>query len=69
MDTFKQDGFEFARLSCSYYITESGHTIIQDMVYLMRRDENRQWKIYGWDQAENVNVGTESQEGEQSGAE
>lgn len=69
VDTFKQDGFEFARLSCSYYISESGHTFIQDMIYLMRRDENRQWKIYGWDRAENVSVGTESQDGEQDGAE
>ncbi len=62
VDTFKQDGYEFARLNCTYYITESGHTIPQEVVYLMRRDENRQWKIYGWDKAENVSVGSESQE-------
>lgn len=61
VDTFKQDGFEFARINCTYYLTEDGHTFIQDMVYLMRRDENRQWKIYGWDRKvdENASTGTQ----------
>ena len=43
--------------------------VSQDVIYLLRRDENRQWKIYGWDRAQNVNMGMESQEGGQSGAE
>ena len=61
VETFKKDGYEFARISCTYYVTEKGGSGYQDTVFLMRRDENRQWKIYGWDKAANVNMGTETQ--------
>lgn len=60
VETFKEDGFEFARISSTYYVSDKGHTSYQDMVYLLRRDDNRQWKIYGWDRAVNVNMGTDA---------
>ena len=69
VENFKQDGFEFARISCTYYVTEKGSSGYQDTVYLMRRDENRQWKIYGWDRASNVNMGTETQGSVEGGTE
>ena len=56
VDTFTEDGSEFARIYCSYSILEKGKSTYSTMVYLLRRDENRRWKIYGWDLAENVNV-------------
>lgn len=49
VDTFQEDGYEFARLNCSYNIIDEGITKQVDVVYLLRRDENRLWKIYGWD--------------------
>lgn len=55
VDTFSQDGYEFARIHCGYTVTEKGKSYTEGRVYLLRRDEQRQWKIYGWDAAKNVN--------------
>lgn len=53
---FEEDGFEFARLYCTY--TLSNGTVKQQIeeVFLLRKDENKRWKIYGWDLAENVSI-------------
>lgn len=59
VDFFSQDGYEFARIHCGYNIMESGVNNAVKMVYLLRRDEDRKWKIYGWDLAENVNLTNE----------
>ncbi len=56
VDFFTEDGFEFARIHCGYNIMEGGVSNSVKMVYLLRRDEDRKWKIYGWDLAENVNL-------------
>ena len=55
-DYFQEDGYDFARLNCTYYFMEAGVTKAVDIVYLLRRDENRLWKIYGWENAQNVHV-------------
>ncbi len=54
VDTFTEDGYEFARIQCSYTVLENGQSNPTSAVYLLRRDENRRWKIYGWDLAQNV---------------
>lgn len=60
VDTFQEDGYEFARLTCSYNIIDEGVTKQMGKVYLLRRDENRLWKIYGWDYVkENTENNTE----------
>lgn len=55
VDTFTDDGYEFARIQCSYTMIEGGKSKQTSTIYLLRRDENRRWKIYGWDLAQNVN--------------
>ncbi len=55
VDTFTDDGYEFARIHCMYTVLDGGQSNLVDMVYLLRRDEGRRWKIYGWDLAQNVN--------------
>lgn len=55
VDTFKQDGYDFARIHCVYTVLDGGQSNLVDMVYLLRKDEGRRWKIYGWDLAANVN--------------
>lgn len=58
VDYFSEDGYDFARLYCGYTIKENnGQTLGEGRIYLLRKDENRQWKIYGWDSDDNVNVG------------
>ena len=49
VDFFSQDGFDFARIYCGYVVKEStGQSVMEGRVYLLRRDEERHWKIYGW---------------------
>ncbi len=55
VDSFSEDGYEFARIQCNYTILDKGKSTLSSTVYLLRRDENRHWKIYGWDWAKNVN--------------
>lgn len=55
VDTFSEDGYEFARIHCGYTVSEKGQSYREGRVYLLRRDEQRRWKIYGWDVAKNVN--------------
>lgn len=58
VDFFSDDGYEFARIYCGYTV-KAGNTqaISEGRVYLLRRDANRHWKIYGWDSDDNVHVG------------
>ena len=55
VDFFEDDGYEFARLYCGYNLREGSVTKQARQIFLLRRDENRRWKIYGWDSADNVN--------------
>lgn len=55
VDFFEEDGFEFARIYCGYHVTEGSTTKQVRQIFLLRRDGDRRWKIYGWDLADNVN--------------
>lgn len=55
VDAFQEDGYDFARIQCTYSLIEDGQSSMSSTIYLLRRDENRRWKIYGWDLAKNVN--------------
>jgi len=56
VDYFEEDGYEWARIYCTFYIQEGKNSKTANQIFLLRKDENKQWKIYGWDLAENVNV-------------
>lgn len=53
--TFEEDGYEFARIMCGYNIMEGDKNHPSNQVYLLRRDENKLWKIYGWEPQEVYN--------------
>lgn len=55
VDFFEDDGYEFARIYCGYNVTDGSGTRQVRQIFLLRRDESRRWKIYGWDMADNVN--------------
>lgn len=55
VDYYTVDGYSFARISCGYTMTEKGKKSSTVMVYLLRRDDNRRWKIYGWKTADQLN--------------
>lgn len=45
------DGDSFARILCGYNIKEDTTNYPLKQVYLLRRDEEKHWKIYGWEDA------------------
>ena len=57
VDEFTQDGFKFAKIRCGYTILQGRESSSTVQVYLLRRDGDGHWKIYGWDLAENVGNG------------
>jgi len=57
VDYFEEDGYSFARICCGYTILQGKESIPSMTVYLLRKDDKGHWRIYGWDLAENVNVG------------
>ncbi len=57
VDYFEDDGYSFARISCGYTVLQGKESKATMQIYLLRKDEDGHWKIYGWDLAENVNVG------------
>lgn len=59
VDMFEQDGYSFAKIMCAYNIMQDGQTHPSDQVYLLRKNADRQWKIYGWEAAENLETQTE----------
>lgn len=62
VDYYTADGYSFARISCGYGMTENGKKTSTMLVYLLRRDENRKWKIYGWETADKLNDRLEQSE-------
>ena len=48
---FSEDGYDFARLYCTYYIRSGTATQPLEEQFLLRIDEQGHWKIYGWDEA------------------
>lgn len=56
VEEFTDDGYEFARIRCGYSFTQGKTSDSTVEVYLLRKDEKKHWKIYGWDLAENVYV-------------
>lgn len=56
VDRFTEDGFEFARLRCRYNVNEKGTSGQIEVTYLLRRDGNKRWKIYGWERTDNIEL-------------
>lgn len=51
VDYFDEDGFSFARIMCTYNVMEGEVSHPTKLVYLLRKDDEKQWKIYGWEDA------------------
>lgn len=59
VDIFEKDGYSFAKIMCGYNIMQAGKNYPTSQMYLLRKDENKQWKIYGWEDVENLKDQTE----------
>lgn len=56
VDYFFDDGYDFARLHCYYTLSNGTSKQTVKLVYLLRKDSNGHWRIYGWDSAKNVTL-------------
>ena len=56
VDYYTRDGYSVARLLCTYNVNENGTSETQRIVYLLRKDSEKRWKIYGWDFEANVDL-------------
>lgn len=56
VEEFSQDGFDFARLYCTYNLTSGSAKQPVEEVYLLRKDEDGHWRIFGWDLVENMTL-------------
>lgn len=49
VDYFEEDGYEFARLYGTFYMQVDKSMRSLDETFLLRKDEEGHWKIYGWE--------------------
>lgn len=56
VDFFSEDGYEWARIYCTFYVRDGKSSNPVNEIFLLRKDEEGRWKIYGWDLAENVKI-------------
>lgn len=54
VDEFTKNGYKFAKIRCGYNILQGRESTSTIQVYLLRKDENGHWKIYGWELADNL---------------
>ena len=52
VEEFERDGYEWAQLYAFYNMRQSGQIVKVTEIFLMRKDEDGRWKIYGWQQAD-----------------
>lgn len=54
--TFSEDGYEWARLYCNYRVKQGEILYNSNIVFVLRKDENEHYKIYGWKLAEETHT-------------
>lgn len=52
VETFSQDGYEWARLYCVYDVQQDSLLYPTTLCFILRKDENGHYKIYGWEKVE-----------------
>ena len=56
VEFFTQDGYSFARLYADYRLRQGTEYLYSNEVFLLRKDEEGHWKIYGWALAEKSDI-------------
>ena len=60
VEYYSQDGYDWAKLYCSFTLRKGTQLEMTNEVFLMRKDEDGHWKIYGWKKAEDAKQNGES---------
>lgn len=53
VETFSRDGYDWARLYCVYDVKQDSLLYQTTLCFILRKDENSHYKIYGWKMVEN----------------
>lgn len=61
VEYYTRDGHEWARLHCIYSVRVGTQFVPNDEIYLLRKDQDGHWKIYGWMLARDVNTGGDNE--------
>ncbi len=48
VEEFQQDGFKWAKLQCSFTLRKGTQIQALTEIFLLRKDDEGHWKIYGW---------------------
>lgn len=48
VEEFTKDGYKCARLTCSFTLRKGAYLEANEEVFVLRKDEEGHWKIYGW---------------------
>ena len=56
---FEEDEYEFARLYANYRLRQGTEFVYSNEKFLLRKDEQGHWKIFGWDLVEENSETTE----------
>lgn len=54
------DGYYFAKIACGYNVLQGKVSTPTKQIFLLRRDDDRRWKIYGWQLSESEQATSES---------
>lgn len=52
VETFSQDGYEWARLYCVYEIKQDSFLYQTTLCFMLRKDGDSHYKIYGWEKVD-----------------
>lgn len=53
VEEFSRDGYKWAKLYCSFSLRKGTYIESNEEVFLLRKDGDGHWKIYGWQPVEN----------------
>ncbi|MBO7387277.1 MAG: hypothetical protein J6U15_05680 [Lachnospiraceae bacterium] len=56
VDYFSVNSSEWARIQCTFYRKEKAASEPVSEIFLLRKDDDGKWKIFGWDLSSNVSV-------------
>ncbi|MBP3204900.1 MAG: hypothetical protein J6M66_05700 [Lachnospiraceae bacterium] len=59
VDTYEHNGYSCAKLTCGYAIMQDGRNYQLSLIYVLRKDADKHWKILGWRDDTQTGPGTE----------
>ena len=48
VEYYSVDGYSFAKLPCTFTMRKGTLLEVTDEIFLLRKDADGRWKIYGW---------------------